>query len=93
LALRKQRPALRCGDFRLVRADDAVLWFERWDETETPTCIFNLGTAAQRVVLDKLPGQCLILEAAEVRDDEIYLHRYGLMVGCRSEFKQAQCFD
>lgn len=80
LALRKQRPALRHGNFRFVRADDGVLWFERWDETETLACIFNLETTAQRVVLDTPLGQCLISEAAEIQDHGPHLNSYGFVV-------------
>ncbi|MBE9114201.1 DUF3459 domain-containing protein, partial [Nodosilinea sp. LEGE 07298] len=80
LALRKQHPALRWGEFRFVRAEDAVLWFERWNDTETLTCLFNLSAAPQRVDLNAPVGQCLIAESAEVKGNGLALGSYGFMV-------------
>jgi len=70
-------------EFRFVRADEAVLWFERCDETETLTCIFNLGAAEQSAHLDAPLRECLIAEAAEVKGDRIHLGRYGFTIGPR----------
>ncbi len=80
LALRKQHPVLRRGEYRFIQADDTVLWFERWDKTETLICVFNLGTAEQSITLDTPVGECLIAEAAEVKRDRIDLQSYGFAI-------------
>jgi alpha-glucosidase len=43
IALRQSLPAFRTGAMRITRADDAVLCFERTDQSATYDCCFNLS--------------------------------------------------
>lgn len=84
LALRKRHPALRWGEFSFIRADEAILWFERWNETEALSCIFNMGATEQRINLDTPIEKCIIAEAAEIKENGIYLKPYGFTI-CKRE--------
>jgi alpha-glucosidase len=89
LALRKLHAALRQGEFRFLQADEAVLWFERWNDTETLSCCFNLGATEQSIHLENSLGNCLIAEAAEVKRDRIHLGSYGFVI-CELECSSAK---
>lgn len=69
IALRKEQPALRRGDYRKVNSEDHLIVYAREYEGETLLAAFNASEKHKTVALN-LPGQPAILFGAPTIDND-----------------------
>jgi alpha-glucosidase len=85
LAWRRRHPALRDGGIRFLDTPEPVLMFERYSDTETLLCVFNLGADPQIVASlgMGLEDMTPVPLGSERRGDALRLGGYGAYFGRR----------